>query len=113
MTEEDKKAWDVTVHRANRGNEFFSIYDANAILYAAAELKRLHADLAYVQNCLDTSMLEAAALRADNARLEKVAADFDEAIRGDYHRDGIKIRIVVTQDSLNKYRTALDALKEG
>jgi len=42
-------------------------------------------------------------------RLEKVVEDFDEAMRGDYHRDGIKIRIVVTQDSLNKFRKA----KEG
>jgi len=27
-------SWKVTVHRANQGNEYFSIYDANAILAA-------------------------------------------------------------------------------
>jgi hypothetical protein len=41
MTDEERKAWEVTVFRAEQGNEFFSIYDSNAILAADAELKRL------------------------------------------------------------------------
>ena len=53
------------------------------------------------------------ALRARVEVLEKVAIDVDEAMRGDYHREGTKIRIVVTQESLNRFRAALDALKEG
>ena len=53
------------------------------------------------------------ALRARIEVLEKVVIDIDEAMRGDYHREGKKIRIVVTQESLNKFRAALDALKEG
>jgi hypothetical protein len=54
-----------------------------------------------------------AALRARIEVLEKVVIDVDEAMRGDYHREGTKIRIVVTQESLNRFRAALDALKEG
>jgi hypothetical protein len=53
------------------------------------------------------------ALRARIEVLEKVVIDVDEAMRGDYHREGTKIRIVVTQESLNRFRAALDALKEG
>jgi len=54
-----------------------------------------------------------AALRDRIEVLEKVVIDVDEAMRGDYHREGTKIRIVVTQESLNRFRAALDALKEG
>ena len=73
----------------------------------------LRAEVEDIKRGNTNMFIERAALRARIEVLEKVVIDVDEAMRGDYHREGTKIRIVVTQESLNRFRAALDALKEG
>jgi len=100
MTEQDK-AWDALVKMARDSIEDSKKDVYNGLLSCAPEEAILAADA------------ELTSLRARIEVLEKAVIDIDEAMRGDYHREGTKIRIVVTQESLNKFRAALDALKEG
>jgi hypothetical protein len=93
-------------------------YDATSLCCRAGiDIAALRAEVEDIKrgntNMFIERFIEREALRARIALLEKVVIDVDEAMRGDYHREGTKIRIVVTQESLNRFRAALDALKEG
>ena len=125
MTDE-QKAWEVTVHRANQGNEFFSIYDANAILAADEELKRLREEVERLKaeryTAYSTLVDRVSTIEAENARLREVVGAAGELLevsdlRGDIDDipgpcDDPKLwtaRLIMAWEEI---RAALDALKK-
>lgn len=89
-----KDAWKTTVNRANQGNEFFSIYDANAIVWASSRLSELEQENATLREAVEDidkrvskEMCELSLKKESNKFIEEVAWICEEVLR---RRAGVK-----------------------